>query len=78
MLDEFQPVTFNTCFANSDQQEVMNVLHERPVCYFSGSAKMYGQNIQLYGINIHCESLIKNTVIENPGGNISSAFRHYL
>jgi hypothetical protein len=63
MLDEFQPVTFNTCFANSDQLEVMNVLHERPVSYFSGSAKMYGQNIQLYGISIHYEFTVRNTVI---------------
>ena len=30
MLDEFKPATFDTCFANSDQQKVMHVLHYRP------------------------------------------------
>jgi hypothetical protein len=30
MLDEFQPAIFNTCFATSNQQEVMHVQHERP------------------------------------------------
>ena len=47
------------------QNQVTHAQHERPSLqiYFSGSAKMYGQNIHMYGINIRYEYFVRNTVI---------------